>query len=998
MSTPPPSHCLECNAPLNAAETHGLCARCLLKLGFASQFGEPSVSGAGRRVPVPPPLLPFDFGGYRVIQLLGRGGMGAVYEAEHLETRRRVALKVLGQSIDSPDARKRFLREGRLAASISHPNSVYIYGTEEIDGAPVISMELAAGGTLRDLIKQRGPLPPREAVDAILQVIAGLETAYGGGVLHRDVKPANCFVTPGGAVKVGDFGLSVSTLARNDSQLTASGVMLGTPSYAPPEQLRADELDVRADIYSVGATLYALLTGHAPFEGDNAVQVVAAVLDKQPAAIPGIPATLAQVVMKCLEKKREARFSNYAELREALLPFSAEAATPAPLGLRFVAGVIDSVVTFLPYLGYLVLAGSDLVNDWLGTRDVRLFSYVLFYFLVTLAYYGIAEGLWGAGLGKLLCGLQVVRPGLGTPGIPRATIRALILSSSEILAYSAQLIFMDAATVRSRVAEDQWLFSDYSWIVFLLLFVTMRQRNGFAAVHDLATGTRVIVKARSHARPRLEVPAVTIPTDSASRLGPYLVTGSLPIEKWSNAYDELLRRPVWIKQVSAATPPLSEVRRSISRPGRLRWLAGTRGAEIGWDAYEAPNGRRLTELKQGSQSWAAVRYWLADLTQEIEAASDEGSLPAHITLDHVWLTGDGRAVLLDEPLGGESALNSEAFAVVEVSGLQRFLDAVATFATDRHALPLHARDFLQRLAAAAFDRATFIAGNLHSLLAKPTKVSHRRRIASMLLAPSIFLIASAALGIAMFGTWKHGEMVFRNQHPEQSQMLDAVRLYAQVSGKNLDSMRNIGPATIQDPPFSDAIGKWVSYRYGDFIRDAGFETAARSLTEQERSMAKKIASQYPDVTKEEFDGINALVPASLTQMDLYTRTVILAAGPAVFGVLLATMALANLVSVAAFGTSLGLRLFGICVVDHTGYPASRGRHLLRNLLVYSVAIGLLVLLTFAEIMKDSVLVALICAGIALIGLILSTLFFLSAIVWPTRSWYDWIAGTRVVLR
>src|SRR5688572_11484673 len=99
----PPSHCLECNAPLNAAETQGLCARCLLKLGFASQFGEPSVIGAGRRVPVPPPLLPFDFGGYRVLQLLGRGGMGAVYEAEHLESGRRVALKVLGQSIDSPE-------------------------------------------------------------------------------------------------------------------------------------------------------------------------------------------------------------------------------------------------------------------------------------------------------------------------------------------------------------------------------------------------------------------------------------------------------------------------------------------------------------------------------------------------------------------------------------------------------------------------------------------------------------------------------------------------------------------------------------------------------------------------------------------------------------------------------------------------------------------------------------------------------------------------------
>lgn len=933
-----------------------------------------------------------------MLQLLGRGGMGAVYEAEHLESGRRVALKVLGQSIDSPDARKRFLREGRLAASVSHPNSVYIYGTEEIDGAPVIAMELAAGGTLRDLIKQRGPLPPREAVDIILQVIAGLETAHAAGVLHRDVKPANCFVTPEGSVKVGDFGLSVSTLARGDSQLTASGVMLGTPSYAPPEQLRADELDVRADIYSVGATLYALLTGRAPFEGENAVQVVAAVLDKQPATIPGIPGTLAQVVMKCLEKRREARFANYAELREALLPFSTEAAVPAPLGLRFVAGVIDLFVTFLPYLIYVVFVGSDLSSDWLGSRDLRSFIYLIVYFAFTLAYFGITEGLWGAGLGKLLCGLQVVRPGRGAPGFGLAATRALILSASEIVSYTCQSILMDPATVRARVASDQWLVSDFTWILFVLLFVTMRKRNGFAAMHDLATGTRVIVKARSLARPRFAAPAIATPDDSARRLGPYLITGSLPAEGWSTAYDELLRRAVWIKQVAADAPPVNETRRSLSRPGRVRWLAGARGGEKGWDAFEAPPGHCLTALEQGSQPWSAVRHWLADLTQELEAATDDGTLPAAITLHHIWLTCDGRAIVLDEPLADQSTDQLRPFAVSEVAGLQKFLDAVATHATDRRALPLHARDFLQRLGGGAFDRATFIAGNLQSLLAKPTRVTHRRRLASILLAPALFLIASIAIGIGVFRVWKHGEMVFRAEHPEQSQMLDAIRLYAQLSKKELRSMELVGPVSLENPPFADTVGKWTSYQYGDFIRSPEFDTAARALEFEERELAKEIVTRFPNVTKEEYDGINAIIPGAIAQTEAFTRMMIYLLGPIVFGVFLFGQIVVNLVSVALFGTTLGLQLFGLSVVDETGSPASRGRHFLRNLLALAAFVGGILFLSVAEAIKDSLSAALIFAGIAGVGLLLSAGFFISALIWPTRSWYDRIAGTSVVLK
>jgi hypothetical protein len=212
--------------------------------------GDATVSMAkGRSASLPEPTeFPCQFGGYRLRGLLGRGGMGTVYDAEQIATARRVALKMLGQGLDSPEMRKRFLREGRLAAGVSHPNSLYVFGSEEIEGVPVITMEIAGSGTLKDKLRRRGPLPTTEAVDAILDVIAGLEAAFAAGMLHRDIKPSNCFVSPDGSVKIGDFGLSVSTLARDDSYVTAAGVIMGTPAYASPEQLRGDDLDVRADV------------------------------------------------------------------------------------------------------------------------------------------------------------------------------------------------------------------------------------------------------------------------------------------------------------------------------------------------------------------------------------------------------------------------------------------------------------------------------------------------------------------------------------------------------------------------------------------------------------------------------------------------------------------------------------------------------------------------------------------------------------------------------
>src|SRR5262252_8297085 len=172
------------------------------------------------------------FGPYLIVRPIGKGGMGQVYEAEELESGRRVAVKILSRGIGDDEERERFLQEGRLAASLSHPNTVYVFGTTKVQGFPVIAMELAPAGTLKDLVTPGKPVPVAAAVDAVLQVIDGLDAAASLGILHRDVKPSNCFVAADGRVLVGDFGLSIATLARVKGSGDAPGTILGTPGFA----------------------------------------------------------------------------------------------------------------------------------------------------------------------------------------------------------------------------------------------------------------------------------------------------------------------------------------------------------------------------------------------------------------------------------------------------------------------------------------------------------------------------------------------------------------------------------------------------------------------------------------------------------------------------------------------------------------------------------------------------------------------------------------------
>src|SRR5436190_10885710 len=231
-----------------------------------------------------------DFAGYRILSLLGRGGMAVVYLAEHIGLQRKVAIKVLAPAFAEDERfRDRFVRESRMAASLDHPNVIPIYEAGEADGRLFIAMRYVEGTDLKGLIHEFGPLDPAEAVSVIRQVAGALDAAHARGLVHRDVKPANVLIARSAESKEGqhvylsDFGLTKRT--SSDSGLTGTGQFVGTLDYAAPEQFEGKQLDGRADVYSLAGVLYECLTGEIPFRRDNQAALVYAHLMAEPPSV-----------------------------------------------------------------------------------------------------------------------------------------------------------------------------------------------------------------------------------------------------------------------------------------------------------------------------------------------------------------------------------------------------------------------------------------------------------------------------------------------------------------------------------------------------------------------------------------------------------------------------------------------------------------------------------------------------------------------------------------
>ena len=1011
--TSPGVRCPRCGANLPVSGPEGLCPACLFAAAAASLATDARTSLShltGTPQDQAARLAPGQaFGPYRIGRLLGRGGMGDVYEAQHLDQGRCVALKVLNQRLTGVEDRARFLREGQLAAAVSHLHSVYIFGSEDIEGTPAISMELLPGGTLKDRVKEGGPLPPAEAVDAILDVIAGLDALHAVGVLHRDVKPGNCFVDRDGTVKVGDFGLSISTLARDVTQLTSVGTFLGTPQFASPEQLKGHPMDVRSDIYAVGATLYYLLTGQPPFDDTNLLALVARIAAEAPPSprtlMPGVPRGLATIVLSCLAKDRAERPATHAALHDALQPFSSATPTPATIGLRFAAWAIDSTTLTIPWL--LVNVGLTLSN----LSSLTQFPPSQWWLFITqvatwIGYYGILEGVWGAAIGKRLMGLRVVIASGGRPpGVPRASVRALIF-------FVPSFVFLVALAFLGY--ERMGMAPSYSVTLLVvvataLIFSTARRRNGFAGVHELWSGTRVVQWVKETPLPSLGV-TMEHGTDLnglSCRLGPFDVVGTLGRTEVGTlllGFDPRLRRRVWLHEVPPGVPAVEPLIRDLSRPGRLRWLGERRTSTERWDAYEALDGEPLLSLLDRPRTWRVVRHWVADLAQEISAGLSDGSL-SRLALDRVWITIQGRAKLLDFQVPGAppdwtrlaGAESAQAFlSQVAIRALTGDASGTTTVSRRfRRTLPLSATALLDALEHQRVESWSDVVRRTTALANGPERVERWRRATSLGLAAAIpaGLATMSAIGMVVAAP-----AVMRAITPEVQELSDL------LNGLSGLGFRDQDPASLHPSratPDRAALETYIAGRFGPMVTNPRFwsDPLTAGFLGRHRRQIERIVAERPRVSADELAAATATVGPFLkrqarlrqTAREMNPWTTALRGVPFLF----ALTAIVAVLSAWLFRGGLFLRALNIAVVTKNGEPISRLRALWRGLGAWGVFI--VPLLIFSAVPHP---------GSPDPGLVVTALaqctFGLAGAAWavvsPERGLQDRIAGTYLVPR
>ncbi len=277
-------------------------------------------------------------GRYRILERLGTGGMGVVYRGERIELGRAVAIKFLhGWVAEDPNTQKRFRIEAQAMSQLSHPCCVSIIDFGVEGGAPFMVMDFVTGRTLRSRVHEGGPLPVKQALSLMRQVLAGLSHAHSKGIVHRDIKPDNIILTEatglGDQVRILDFGLA---RLRDSAPGLTQGMPVGTPSYMAPEQIRGEEVDARTDIYSAGVLLFELLTGQKPFNSERAAAVMLQHQEAPPpslaSVIPGAAFSLELegLVAKALAKRPEDRFQSAADFASALESLPEASATPAP--------------------------------------------------------------------------------------------------------------------------------------------------------------------------------------------------------------------------------------------------------------------------------------------------------------------------------------------------------------------------------------------------------------------------------------------------------------------------------------------------------------------------------------------------------------------------------------------------------------------------------------------------------------------------------------------
>jgi hypothetical protein len=673
--------CAKCSRVLSfSGERPSFCGYCGQPLGSTGPVNtpvhDPDAPTQTAVVPIAREAaeVPQTVGGYRLLRELGSGGMGAVYEAEETATGRRVALKLIApEFVRSPDAVERFRQEGRIASLVAHPRCVFVLAVDEEAGRPYIVMELMPGATLKDLVDRQGPLPPEQAIAKILDVIEGLREAHRLDVIHRDVKPSNCFLEADGRVKVGDFGLAKSLV--KDAHLTKTGAFVGTPHFASPEQVRGDPIDARTDVYSTAATLYYLLTGTPPFHGSDSRAALARILtDPLPSlrkVRPELSPALERVILRGLERDRERRWPDLEAFRQALLALAPGPLTWADQGPRLAAYLFDYLLLWLIGVG-AGLALAPVLRAGLDSRRAALAQGLaqVVCLVVFLLYFAVPEHLAGASPGKRLLRLRVsvppwADPPAWGPALARTAVFYGLVQGGFPVGALLSVLAGDPAPSLTGLVAWGWFAAGSA-----LVLVPMRARNGYQGLHEILSGTRVIRLAEPVRRQALQGSGGWLLSFLLSRrldrsgaqagglperLAGFAVRGALkwtPAEKVLLGEDASLGRRVFLWLRPQSEPPLDVARRDVGRRTRLRWLAGGRQGDLQWDAILAPSGCPLPEFirSEGSLAWPEARPLLRELAGELAAACADKTLPRALSPAQVWVQADGRVQLADTTL------------------------------------------------------------------------------------------------------------------------------------------------------------------------------------------------------------------------------------------------------------------------------------------------------------------------------------------------------------